>query len=997
MAQEQVIEEIVTIGIRGGLQQSMDVKRNSNGVVDAISAEDIGKFPDTNLAESMQRITGVSINRVNGEGSEVTVRGFGAGFNLVTLNGRQLPAANVNTITGGAGGGAGAQGNSRSFDFSTLASEGVSGIQVYKTGRANSPSGGIGATLNIQTLKPLEATPQASLGGKVVNDTGGDDLTGEMSGLINWRNEDSTFGVSAFGSWQERDLTGRSVGAGGFQMGTYNPANTTFGTPVQVNEPSPGQLFAYPNNVSLGHHNIQRERVNGMLTMQFAPSDRLMITADALYTSTSLENSGITDGIWYSRQFETVEFDGNPVVTSPVLITEYIGDGVGKDFFYANWGMATVDEMQSYGLNLDYEVNDGMTLNLDYATSSSTAGGDGPQGKNSWRFNVAGAVAGWQAAYYGTGLPNVAVNITDGAGDGDGIFEIGDVGSQAALTNDSIQEADIDQFQANLNWDVTDSINVDFGVGYMETEMHQAQTSTLDFLGGWGVGNTGDVPQGLIAETCTVCEFGDLNFPGVPGVQSLAPAGASLIGLGEVSWRGDAFTFFNGMAAAGDYGAFGPDNLTRSGFDDNIIGEDIFSVYAQAVMDGFIGEMPTTTVLGVRYESTDVSSRTLQNVVNSYTWESDNDFRAVFGDAIEPLTETYSYSHVLPNLDFSVDITDQWKLRASLSKTLARPQYNNLYIKTASNNPPTPTLLGGVATGSKGNVALDPLESNNFDLSLEYYYGESSYVSIGYYDKSVSNFIGTEQVPQNLFGITDVTSGAPGTLSARAVEALNAGGFAVNEQNLFTMAAILDNPQDFPNGAADYIDPTQPGGSEFAFDVLTTYDIFTAPGDPLMIFEVQQPVNNETANLDGFEVAVQHFFGESGFGLQANATIVQGDVGFDNGGDPTIDQFALEGLSDSANLVFIYELDRIAARVAYNWRDAFLDSTNVSNRMPRYIDGYEQLDFHVSYRVSDQLTVSLDGLNITEEGQRAYGRTENLLWYATEADARYVLSARYNF
>ncbi len=85
-------------GIRGSLERAMDIKRDSAGVVDAISAEDMGKFPDTNLAESLQRNTGVSINRVNGEGSEVTVRGFGGGFNLVTLNGRQMPSANVGTI-----------------------------------------------------------------------------------------------------------------------------------------------------------------------------------------------------------------------------------------------------------------------------------------------------------------------------------------------------------------------------------------------------------------------------------------------------------------------------------------------------------------------------------------------------------------------------------------------------------------------------------------------------------------------------------------------------------------------------------------------------------------------------------------------------------------------------------------------------------------------------------------------------------------------------------
>ena len=90
-----VIEEVIVEGgIRGSLKASMDIKRDSMGVVDAISAEDIGKFPDANLAESLQRITGVSISRSRGEGSQVTVRGFGPEYNLVTLNGRQMPTHN---------------------------------------------------------------------------------------------------------------------------------------------------------------------------------------------------------------------------------------------------------------------------------------------------------------------------------------------------------------------------------------------------------------------------------------------------------------------------------------------------------------------------------------------------------------------------------------------------------------------------------------------------------------------------------------------------------------------------------------------------------------------------------------------------------------------------------------------------------------------------------------------------------------------------------------
>ena len=139
--QDDVIEEVVVTGIRGSLTSSMNTKRDAGGVVDAITAEDIGKFPDTNLAESLQRITGVSIDRSRGEGSKVTVRGFGPDFNLVTLNGRQMPTHSELT---------------RSFDFADLASEAISGVEVYKTSNATLPTGGIGSTINIKTTRPLQ-------------------------------------------------------------------------------------------------------------------------------------------------------------------------------------------------------------------------------------------------------------------------------------------------------------------------------------------------------------------------------------------------------------------------------------------------------------------------------------------------------------------------------------------------------------------------------------------------------------------------------------------------------------------------------------------------------------------------------------------------------------------------------------------------------------------------------------------------------------------------
>lgn len=174
------LDTVNVTGIRSSLDQSMGIKRDAAGVVDAISAEDIGKFPDTNLAESLQRITGISIERRDGEGAQVTARGFGPQFNTVTLNGRLIPGADAFGAPGQTPIG-GVDVGTRAFNFAQLASEAITGIEVYKTSRATAPSGGIGATINIQTDKPFNHSGVvANAGAKMVSDRSqpfGDSLT----------------------------------------------------------------------------------------------------------------------------------------------------------------------------------------------------------------------------------------------------------------------------------------------------------------------------------------------------------------------------------------------------------------------------------------------------------------------------------------------------------------------------------------------------------------------------------------------------------------------------------------------------------------------------------------------------------------------------------------------------------------------------------------------------------------------------------------------------
>jgi len=260
-------DEIVVTGVRGSLQRARDIKRTSQGVVDAVSAEEIGKFPDTNLAESLQRIPGVSIDRRAGEGSTVTVRGFGPQFNLVTVNGRQLATSQVDLV--GTDGNDFTRATSRSFDFSNLASEGVSRLEVYKTGRAAIPSGGIGATINIVTQRPLEGSEtglRGSVGAKALYDTSLDNfkVTPEFSGVVAWSDPEDKFGVSLFGAYQKHKSAAAAAISNDWNITTFAnfPGNeasgddpTTIGVDEGANDtvitgaPSnPNQLVAIPND-----------------------------------------------------------------------------------------------------------------------------------------------------------------------------------------------------------------------------------------------------------------------------------------------------------------------------------------------------------------------------------------------------------------------------------------------------------------------------------------------------------------------------------------------------------------------------------------------------------------------------------------------------------------------------------------------------------------------------------------------------------------------------
>lgn len=1014
-AQDGVDEEVVVFGIRGALERSADIKREATGVVDAISAEDMGKFPDTNLAESLQRITGVSIDRVNGEGSEVTVRGFGGGNNLVTLNGRYMPSANVATV-GGDQNSDFAVGAGRSFDFSNLASEGVSGIEVFKTGRAAGQSGGIGASINIKTLRPLESPGfQASVGAKLVNDTGvvdGDDMTPELSGLVSWTNDDETVGVSVFASYQERNGSSRSATVNYWNIRTFDffntPANglVNAGTDIQ-NAPSDGDtLVAFPNDSRWHLSEFERERTNFMGTLQFKPQDNLTLTIDTLTAENSQDESRNDSTNWFNRPFDEVIFNDG-VVPSTVFLFEDTSIAGVKDMGFEQQFRSVEDTLDSIGFNADWQLSDSLNLNFDFHSTEAESSPTGPHGTSSLLIGLGAPVVGAHSVDFRNGFPVQTITVFDdanadakgnaGGTNANGVLDEGDLGSSIGRTISSSQKTEVQEFRIDATWEL-DAGTLGFGLDNSSLEMRQQRTQTQQTWGNWGLDNPGEVPADMIEAYCLACLFEDFS----PNA-----SGAAL-----VSFKGNGpalFDYFTDLYSANAVG------ITNQ--EDNLIEEDITAFYVQFGMEGELAGKPYDLVFGVRHEQTDITATSLVLPADAIIWQADNDFTVDGGERGEDdriQSRDGDYSNTLPSVDFSIDLTDDVKARASVSKTIARPGFGSMFFVDTSGTPNRPGLLGGVPTGASGNPDLEPLESFNIDLSVEWYYGDASYVSLGYYDKEIDNFLGTGVEERNLFGLQDPSSGEPGTRSGTAASTLTANGIQVTDVNLFTLTAMLANPGD-PEAIANG-DPARWGSVEadiindylaeqagagyqgFVDAVLSDYDVTPDANDPLEIFAVQIPVNTETANIDGFEVAWQHFFGETGFGFLVNYTTVNGDVGIDVAGDPTVNQFALLGLSDTANLSLIYENLGWSARLAWNWRDSFLNETNRGgDRNPIFVDEYEQLDLNVSYDVTDNLVLSLEAINLAGESTRHYGRDFSNVFFMQELDPRYLLGARYTF
>jgi TonB-dependent receptor len=1012
------LEEIVVTGLRGSLQQSMEIKRDAIGVVDAISAEDIGKFPDTNLAESLQRITGISIDRRNGEGALVTARGFGPNFNMVTLNGRQMPGAdaygNGDSITSGQGAG------NRSFNFANLAAESISGVEVYKTGRADIATGGIGAAVNIKTARPFDNDGfVANIGGKAMTDESApfdDEITPEVSGIFSYTNDDKTWGVGLNASYSKRHS-----GSVQSTVNTWNIRPWEAGTDGTINanarienEPAAGQPYGIPQDIRYAFSDLERERINAQAVVQFAPTDALTLTLDYTMAEQEIAEDRGEQTIWMQRNgsFDHIIFDTGADVATPIYIHEMTGGQ--KDFGFEQQRNEQKNTLDSLGFNADWQVTDAFSLALDFHDSKGESLPNDPiTGGSQTAFSFAGtncpvpagstaqACSGFwtQAFAFGTGLPIMTRTFYPSQADArartngnpDFTFDAGTLGSQVTRINVQQQQTDITQARLDGAFEF-DNGRFQFGVETREIEMNQKTSGGYLNMGDWGVTDAGQVP-GMVALTTPYNLSGlfeDYN-PVASGAPTQAFRGnANTLAL----WAINEGQHPNGRRYTNWQEATSQDGALRANpgwANNNTVNEETRAVYFQVGVQGELGAFPTNLLIGARYEETDVESTAVILIPTHLNWASNNDFQVIRSTEQQPFSEEADYSNLLPSLDFDVSLTDTVKGRFSYSKTIARANYGSLFAGATPNGPNGSSLFASNtrASGTANNPALVPLESDNLDLSVEWYFSDTGYVSAGFWEKRVANFIGNTVVQENLFGIRDQTAGPDAEF---VLDWLGDNGFDQDDTSLFTALGM------YRAGGQTLLN-TFDGSLTQATAAEALYDIVPNADDPLYTFSVTRPVNTEEAKIHGWEFGGQYFFGESGFGVLANYTVVRGDVEFDNLLPTTENQFALLGLSDSANMVLMYENFGFTVRLAYNWRDQFLAQTNVggSNRNPIYVEEYDQIDLSVGYDFNDHLSVSLEGINLGGEDVVWHARSDKQVYRLEDQMPRYALGARYKF
>jgi len=688
---------IVVTGFRASLNAALDDKRRATGIIDVIRAEDIADFPDNNLAESLQRIPGVSITRDQGEGRNISVRGLGPVFTRIRINGME----GLST-TGGADASGGAN-RARQFDFNIFASELFNSITVRKTSSADIEEGSLGATVDLQTARPFDYRDDFTLAGSA--QMGFNDLSSEVdprvSALLSARFADNRLGILISASYSERGILEEGPSTVRWERGTDNGGFA--GASVLPTGAQQGFAFFHPRIPRYDSYRYQTERLGLTGSIQFQPADSTLISLDALYSRFRSERA--------EQYLEAISFSrsgtGKPqtvIVTGEVDDTNSLVSGTfnNVDVRVESRFDELTTEFQQYTLSLHQEFGDRIRLDVlgGYSVSDFA---------NPIQTTVALDANNVQGYSYDfTDGRNPTFNYGNLDVSNPNSFVLGEIRLRPQFVTNDFYVG-----RVQLAFDVTDQVTLRAGGDYKrytfdsmelrrasETQvpvLQPGQLATLTYTYGIGAGtDIGGSPRGFV----------------VPDLDLFADALGIYSGTGIYTLTG-----INNTSAQGNW---------------RYIRERDLSGFVQGDFNFDLGSIRLRGNVGVRYARTRQFSQ-------GYTGGA----QAIL------VTAQRSYDNWLPSINLVGEFGGGIIGRLAVARVMTRPNLGTLNPTGAF------SISGGNRTYTIGNPFVDPITSTNYDASFEWYFAPESAIVIGLFYRDVSSFIANtvQSIPFNQLGL----------------------------------------------------------------------------------------------------------------------------------------------------------------------------------------------------------------------------------------------------
>ncbi len=902
----------VTGSYRASLEQSLDIKRFSAEQVDSIVAEDIGKFPDLNLAEALQRVPGVAIDRDAGEGRSITVRGLGGDFSRVRING--LEALSTTGATDSSGG----ANRSRGFDFNVFASELFSRVTVRKTQSAQVDEGSLGATVDLRAARPFDY--DAGLTASFAGQMGYNDLSGTWtprgSALLSNTWADGRVGALFSVAYSERNLYEEGFSSVRWQEGGtsgtntfcsplgYNPrlpGNNTgrgssathcaTGNPRPAN--TPGNVAAYetardsfhPRLPRYGRLTHQQERLGVTGSVQFKFGDATVLSLDGLYSKLdSTRQEDFLQTISFSRNSSQGGKAETHVLAAEVDDRGNLVYGVfdNVDVRAESRFDALTTEFSQFSANLEHDFNDRLKLEALVGTSQS-------EFRNPYQTTVTFDIQNLKGYSWdfrnNRDLPDLNYGTLDVANPNSWNW-ISNPAANSTGSEIRIRPQGTDNQFDNAKLDLTflanSSYTVRGGLSWKQYDMssYESRRASETVVPALPAGmNMGDI-------STLIRDFGK-------GLGTSAPSSWVIPDLNKLASLFNIYCNCNTGVPGGD---FTLSDITNGSARINNFGikEEDFGAYLQLDFNVDLVNRPLRGNVGVRYATTDIEATGYSSVGGGTT-----------------VVHTNDYDDWLPSLNLAWDVADDVVLRFGAAQVMARPQL-------ASLNPGSGITFNtaGTITARVGNALLDPFRAKTYDMSVEWYFADAALLSLAFFYKDIDTYI------------QEFRATMPYEDTGLPLDWLPTGFDPQNETDLRQWV--------------------------------------NTPGGPLKGFEFgyQQPFTFLPGFWKNFGVQFNYTQVSSEI-TYGNSDVAGSDITFVND---------LVNLSPTSyNATLWYDNKKFSARVSTSFREGYLQ--RVPGQNGNDVEGkrdVRSVDFALSYKYDRHLTFTLEGVNLTDAYNAQY-------------------------